>query len=240
MAGIKLLSKASCEDLLDFQNNSAIRESYFSSGFSFSKESFLEEPLTINEEVCALQLGVNPSDDLESSIKIFQALRSLDLVQANDKRLWVTLTHTIFFPYVKARWNINENSSVDVIKDRFHYEGVGLRPRNQNGVARFWWAARITFDEKRPDPFELTRLLWEKQDLYQNLIDRKLSIYEDTLKAFLEFYSKNRHLDMKRDMRRLIKGINAYGGVRVLPLLKKDQVLDQIHKLCQFYKIEAA
>jgi hypothetical protein len=198
----------------------------------------LSQTVSLKLQHSQINLGTDPSDDIESSITIFEALKGLDLVQANDKRLWVTLTHTLFYEYVRLRWNIGKLSSDDAIKDRFHFEGAALRQRNQNALARLWWGAKVTYNESLADPYELTRLLWEKQDFYQNLIDRKFSTYRGTLLGFLQFYSKNKHLDLKLEMRKLFKGINAYGGVKVLSLLKENEVEDEIQKLCKFYRIK--
>jgi Family of unknown function (DUF6339) len=239
MVKIELFTFFSCEEILTFKNDKNLRGEYDKNDFDTSKLITTKDSVFMDVSRDNLALGIKPSDDLESSIKIFQALKHLDLVQANDKRLWVTLCHTIFFDYVKKRWAINMLSSNDVIKDRFHYEGAGQRARNQNSIARLWWSAKLTYDEKRGDPFELTKLLWEKQDFYQNLIDRKFSTYPETLKAFLNFYSKNRNLDLKGDMRRLFKGINALGGVRILSLMDEKEVNHQLEKLCNFYRIKA-
>lgn len=238
MINLNLLSYASCELLLNYKSDLNLRSLYNESSFSITEGSLIKDSIALNLNLSDINLGTSPADDLESSIKIFLALKDIDLVQANDKRLWVTLTHTLFFKYAKERWKINDATSDDVIKDRFHFEGTGLRARNQNSIARLWWAAKLTYDEKRSDPFELTKLLWEKQDFYQNLIDRKFSTYSGTLKGFLKFYSENKHLDQKFEMRKLFKGINTYGGVRVLSLLDEEDVTKQIYSLCKFYKIQ--
>jgi Family of unknown function (DUF6339) len=238
MIKVELFTFSSCENLLMFKNNEELRRSYDNDNFQLDGIVKTNDAVLMNISDDNLFLGAKPGDDLESSMKIFLALRQLDLVQANDKRLWVTLCHTLFFDYIKKRWGIRNSTSNEVIKDRFHFEGAGLRARNQNSIARLWWSAKITYDETRSDPFELTKLLWEKQDFYQNLIDRKFSTYSETLRAFLNFYARNRELDQKADMRRLFKGVNAFGGVRILSLLDEKEVIHQIERLCNFYNIK--
>jgi hypothetical protein len=237
----KILSATTCTQLLNYRTDETIRNRY-------NEEMFDVSGATWVRDVVNLELNINDiakfipsaSGDMDSSIKLFNALKHLDLVQANDKRLWITLTHTLFYNYTRNRWGINESSSDDVIKDRFHFEGAALRQRNQNSIARLWWAAKLTWDPKRKDPFELTRLLWEKQDFYQNLIDRRFSTYRGTLIGFLNFYSKNKHLDLKQDMRKLFKGLNALGGVRLLSLMPEQEVEKELIKLCGFYNIKVA
>lgn len=239
MSDIKLFTNSTCDELLNYKINPNLRKLYNADSFNYDGIKYLSDSIRIDLEHNDVILGTKPSDDMENSIKIFSCLKNLDLVQANDRRLWVTLNHTVFYNYAKTRWAISELSSNEVIKDRFHFEGSGLRARNQNSIARLWWGAKITYDESRADPFELTKLLWERQDFYQNLIDRKLSTYSCILKGFIEFYSLNKQIDLKFEMRKLIKGINAYGGVRLLPLLGENEVKEQIFKLCKFYNIKA-
>ncbi len=239
MTETRIFSAATCTELLNYRTDETIRNRY-------NEEMFDLPEVTWLRDIVKLELNPNdvdtfkasPAGDAESSVRLFNALRHLDHVQANDKRLWVTLTHTLFYNYTRQRWGINESSSDDTIKDRFHFEGAALRQRNQNSVARLWWAAKLTWDPKRNDPFELTKLLWEKQDFYQNLIDRRFSTYQGTLRGFLNFYSKNKHLDMKQDMRKLFKGLNALGGVRVLSLMQEQEIQIELNKMCSFYKIK--
>lgn len=236
MSEIKIFSTATTTQLLNYKTDEAIRKRYNHEMFDFSEATWLRDTVRLDLDLNEIdKLSTSPLGDMDSSIKIFNALKHLDLVQANDKRLWVTLTHTLFYNYTRKRWGIGESSSDDTIKDRFHFEGAALRQRNQNSVARLWWASKLTYDPKRDDPFELTKLLLEKQDFYQNLIDRRFSTYRGTLIGFLNFYSKNKHLDLKLEMRKLFKGLNALGGVRVLSLMQEQEVEKELVKLCGFY-----
>lgn len=234
---IKLFDEFTCTRLLEYRTDPRIRQQYDSDVFDISQVTYISDTLEVALDDLHTTFGTRSVDDLNNSIRLFSALKHIDLTLANDRRLWVTLTHTVLYKYTKQRWGITSSSSDSVIRDRFHFEGAGLRTRNQNSIARLWWAARITYDETREDPFELTKLLWEKQDFYQNLIDRKFSTYPNVLLSFLEFYSSNRGVDQKLEMRRLFKGINALGGVRVLPLLSAPEVKEQIYRLCDFYGI---
>jgi len=237
MIEVKIFNNETCNKLLNYQSDEAIRELYNNKErFEFDFK-YLGETLQVNINEAEAFLGIKPADDLGNSIKIYKGLKSLDLVSANDKRIWVTLSHTIFYNYGIQRWNIDAKTSLKTIKDRFHFEGTGQRTRNQHSLARLWWASRITFDQTIEDPFYLTKILWDKQDVFQNLIDRKYSTYDGTLKGFLIFYGNHRNLSPTTDMRRLFKGINALGGVRVLSLMNEKEIESELEKLCEFYKI---
>jgi hypothetical protein len=233
---VKLLSKDNCIELLKFESDSVLRDIYNQSTFDNSKLIYLNSPspFSIDE---SLVLGTLPKDDFENSKKIFAAFKNLDKTQANDKRLWVALTHSIFFSYTKERWNIDEKTSGDTIISRFHFEGAGLETRMRNSISRLWWAAKITYDENRDNKFELTELLLEKQDIITSLVERSYGTYKNVLHGFLEFYRSNKHLK-ENDIRTLAKGLNSIGGVKVLPIVKQDLIPSELKKIAKFNRID--
>jgi hypothetical protein len=230
---IKILTKNCCEDLLTFSTRTELREKYNRDTYDSSGLDFVKIPSQyfMDDKVA---LGTTSKDDCQSSITIFKELINLDKVQANDKRLWTCLTHTIFFDYTKKRWNIDEYSSDDTIISRFHLEGVGIEARMRNAISRLWWTAKVTYDKvNRNDEFELTRLIWEKQDLWTGLMERSFSTYPNVVQGFLEFYNQNKQL--KEDQIRLLhRGLNAIGGVKMLPLLSKQEIVDEIKRIAEY------
>lgn len=230
---IKILTQKCCEDLLTFQTNDELREKYHHLNYDPSMLEFLKTQTrySIDDD---LELGVTVKDDCQNSIQIFKQLNNLDRVQANDKRLWVSLTHTVFYNYAWQRWDIgSEETSDDKIKDRLHFEGSGIDSRMGNSISRLWWTAKVTYDSKRNDEFELTRLIWEKQDVWMGLMERSFSTYPNIVQAFLEFYGLNKSLK-ENELRAILRGINAIGGVKMLPLLTKQDVLDEIKRIADF------
>lgn len=236
---IKILTLKCCEDLLTFQSNLLLRDKYKEPYYDATGLDFLkiQTKYQIDDD---LILGVESKDDCQNSIEIFKQLSNLDKVQANDKRLWVALTHTIFYNYSWRRWDIAaERTSDDKIIDRLHFEGAGIDSRMGNSISRLWWTAKVTYDNKRSDEFELTRLIWEKQDIQVALMERSFSTYPNIVQGFLEFFEQNRHLK-EDELRALIRGLNAIGGVKVLPLLLKEEVIDEIKRIADYSKIAIA
>lgn len=236
---IKLLTRECCENLLAFPVNDNLKEKYKQPKYDGSHLAYLkvQSRYLIDED---LALGVGVKDDCQNSIEIFKQLSSLDKVQANDKRLWVSLTHTIFYNYVWQRWKFgSEEISDDKIKERYHFEGAGIDSRTANAISRLWWTAKVTYDSKRDDEFELTRLIWEKQDLWTGLMERSFSAYPNVVKGFLEVYRLNKQLK-EDEIRMMHRGLNAIGGVKMLPLLSKQEVVDEIRRIADFSKIQVA
>lgn len=233
---IKILTQNCCEDLLAFSSHPELRAKYNNDMYDVSTLEFLKVPTKYFLDD-TIELGTASKDDCQSSIAIFEQFMNLDRVQANDKRLWASLTHTIFFDYTRKRWNINSETSDDTIISRFHFEGAGIEARMRNAIARLWWTAKITYDKDREDPFELTKLIWEKQDVHVAIMERSYGTYPNLVHAFLEFYNANRHLK-EDDLRTMLKGLNAIGGVKVLPIMSRQEVIIEIKRIAEFGKIE--
>lgn len=235
---IKILTKQCCEDLLTFSSRTDLRAKYNNEFYDTSSLDFLNVSTKyfIDDSI---KLGTNSKDDCQSSVAIFNSLINLDKVQANDKRLWTCLTHTIFFNYTKRRWDIDRNSSDDTIISRFHFEGVGIEARMRNAISRLWWTAKITYDNCREDPFELTKLIWEKQDIHVALMERSFGTYPNFVSSFLEFYKMNKHLN-EDEIRLILRGVNSIGGVKSLPLLNKNEVIHEIARIAEYGKIKIA
>jgi hypothetical protein len=235
-SNIKILTELCCDKLANFSTNEELRKRYDQETFGDSDLEYIKTATKyfIDED---LELGIDPKDDCTSSIEIFKQLNNLDRVQANDKRLWTCLTHTRFFGYTKNRWKIDKESSDGTIKSRFHFEGSALEARMRNAISRLWWAAKITYDPARENNFELTELLWEKQDVYTALAERSFATYPNLIHGFLEFFKLNRQL-REDELRAILRGLNAVGGVKILPILSKEGVIDQIKRISNYNKIQ--
>ena len=232
---MKILTTACCDKLVTQATVDKFREKY-STNFDGTEFEYLslDNGLTFPDD-----FELDPNDDAKSSILFFSALDGLDRVQANDKRLWMTLTHTCFFEYTKERWKVDHSSSDDTIKDRFLFEGSSIQTRMRNAVSRLWWAAKLTQDINRADPFELTKILWSKQDIFQNLVERSYGTNDSVMKGFLEFYSKNNHLK-ERQLRTLFTSLNSAGGVQVLAAHNKEDVINTLSSISNYYGFKTA
>jgi hypothetical protein len=230
---MRIFTKECCDNLLKFVNNNDLRDNYFKGSFDTSKFNYLniETKFNLPED---LILNPSPEKDLENSIKIYDALKDLDRVQANDKRLWLTLTHTLFFEYTKRRWDIRNADSDKKLIRRFYFEGSSLEARMRNSISRLWWSAKITYDESRDDHYELTKLLWSRQDIYQNIVERNYGTYDGVVTGLLEFYAVNKQL--KEDqLRRLFTALNIVGGVKALPIQNKNEIKSTLTELAKYY-----
>ena len=164
--------------------------------------------------------------DFENSKKIYTSFEFLSPTEANDERLWVALTHIYFHDYVVKRW-MKPGVKMDVILDRFFYEGNSQVARSRNAISRLWWTAYLTINktaENDNDKWRLTKAIFESQDLQVSLLERKLGLYENFRTAFLEYYIDNKSTFNSKKIQMIIREINNLGGVISLSVLEKDEI----------------
>ena len=172
----------------------------------------------------------NDLRDLENAIRIHKAFPNLSLVQARDPRLWAHLTHVDLWPYMIKRWPVERHRD-DVgraerfILSRYFVSRNGSRALLRNGAARLWWSAKLTYDSKRTNPYELTAVLFSRLDIAQQLLERNFGRIGTLTKTFLEYLMSNAQDCLQPGghsrtvVRHLARSLNLYGGVCLLDAL---------------------
>lgn len=170
--------------------------------------------------------------DAEASRHLFQWLSDLTPVQAADERLWVLLTHRYFSTYVYNRWGKGLERATKpeaLVLDRWFFRGGGVATFVRNGLSRLWWFGYLTYDNKRPNPFELTDVLLSLQDIQVAFLERSLGRCRPLLRAVLETVKK--HQDALRNtpksgdvIQEWAKEIRLYGGAYLLDAVPPDRL----------------
>jgi hypothetical protein len=206
--------------------------------------SFDDAEIPTPFEVKALKLAPPEGEDLrdlDNAIRLHKAFPDLTPLQAQDPRLWVRLTHVELWGYMRARWPVerylsDRGRAERVVLERYFVPQRQSRALLRNGSARLWWTAKVTFDPKRKNPYELTGVLLSKLDIAQQLLERNLGRIPTLNHAFLDYLLRNKQecLDNGEKsrvlVRRLAKALNFHGGVCVLDCISNQQlvaVLDQ-------------
>jgi hypothetical protein len=173
--------------------------------------------------------------DLENSIRLHSALSDLTLVQAQDPRLWTHLTHVELWDYMRSRRPKrypNPYENVRYITRHYFVHGGRARSLIRNGASRLWWAAKLTHDNKRDDPYELTAVLFSSLDLLKNLLERNFGRSPAVTRAFLEFVRRNEDICLRRGtrsrnlIRDLSRAINMHGGMCLLDSKAIPAIID--------------
>lgn len=171
--------------------------------------------------------------DIENAISLYENLTGMNETIASDPRLWTYLTHVKFWKYMKERWPVEElKRPQGRIIDRYHMKYLNLASLVRNGISRLWWYSHLTFDERRKDKYELTRILLSKADIAVGILERTFGSNFNIRVALLEFLRDNPVISDKEDSwRQLFIQVNLLGGVKNLPFLSKDDIFKDLSLL---------
>lgn len=250
---IEKLTEASCKELLDNikDNFKEIKHCYLTHNKNFipltndmdrikSGYHNIDAHVSSYTNQIELETDGKGSYDFINSKKIYTYFNDLSALEANDKRLWVRLTHDHFHKYVVKRWMTNTSKSVNfqqIIKERFFFEGDSQAARIRNGISRLWWIAHLTVDNNEEDDtkkWRLTKAIFESQDFITSILERSLGMYENVRKGVLEYYVENPKAfgsNKSKTIQKLLKDINNYGGVSLISTLNKEQIKTLINEL---------
>jgi len=178
--------------------------------------------------------------DLENAIRIHKALPTLTPVQAQDPRLWTRLTHVELWGYMQSRWPGDKypepERNLNWIRSHYFVAQRQSRALVRNGLARLWWAAKMTCDPDRDNPYELTNVLLSSLDIYKNLLERNFGRAMGVTRSFLEFLLLNKEEclcsgDKARNLvRDLSKAVNLHGGICVLDSKTNTALVDFLNR----------
>lgn len=174
--------------------------------------------------------GKEPLTDAENAQRVYSHMKALSDSQASDERIWLAYTLQEQLEYMKYRWKAN--SSQDML-NRYFFNYSKNRSLFRNGMARLWWIGRVTYDEKREDPFELTKFLCNHQDFTETICGRSTFnnpvVQKATLNTLYDVL-KDRKSDNREIIREIAKYVNLLAGTFILDMLTYDEVYKKVHK----------
>lgn len=175
--------------------------------------------------------------DAGNAIAIHNVLKDkINHKQASNVYLWSYLTHFNYWDYSIKRWG-NEDINEEMIKAHFFcitHEGT-RRGFLRNSISRLWWAAELTYQPDKPDPYELTKVLFSNQDIYQSIAERNFSMCNNVIIGILSAIKEiNDDPDLEdvgvskkyneREWRMLCKYINRFGAVTLLETFTAEEI----------------
>lgn len=172
------------------------------------------------------------NQDAVNSRRIYTWLRQLTPALAMEERLWAWLTHCVFADYMHARWPaVGE----DLVRRRYLFEGQSFDALARNGIARLWWGGRLTWDEAREDPFELTDILFMRQDIQVSLLERRIGKCRNVRVPVLEYLRDNKatlaEARFTKRIQVLLRELNLLGGIAVLDALPPVEIQGFLKKV---------
>ena len=175
--------------------------------------------------------------DFENSKIVYEVFEGLTPSDANDERLWVRLTHDHCHKYMVKRWMGGKEKSEKTIIERFFYTGRAQSSRVRNGIARLWWIAYLTVQKDEKDETEkwkYTNAICESQDFITSILERTMGTYPNVRFGVLEYYMENEKAfgtSKSKKIQQILRDLNNYGGVHLLPLMTKAQVKEVCSQL---------
>lgn len=164
--------------------------------------------------------------------RVYGNLKFLSESQASDERLWAGLCIGPFWNYVRYRWEIDKKCTASNIEQHFMFGFGARRSLTRNALSRLWWIGRLTYDEDRADPWELTKFVCESSDYIMHILERNTSNNPEIIRAFLDAILDARKDGLQIDTNtvgELAKYLNLLGGIYILDCLPAKKIHDKIY-----------
>lgn len=233
---MKLFSMAYCAELAEAVRLGNSLAEYESKNFEPETDKCIDAPAIITSDKIPV-LGGN-RNDASAAIAVYNYLGELNELQASDKRLWTTLTHTIFREYVIDRWpakSADLEAKRGAIMRRWFAEGGSDRTLENNAIARLWWGAHLTYapwkvnpDEfghlENEDDFYYTKRLFSLQELIKVTMESSLGRSSKVLIALLTYLNKHPELVNNEDVGELMKELNLISGANKILVLNAKEL----------------
>lgn len=169
--------------------------------------------------------------DFENVKRVYENLKCISNSDASDERLWAWLCIDQFIDYVQYRWGINGNHTSSDIRNHFFFSYGFRRSYTRNALARLWWIGRLTYDENRSDPYELTEFVCKNQDIIQHILERSVSNNLELIKPLIQAIMDQRNKGIvvnTNDIADLMKYYNLLGSTYVLDYQSEEWLYDRI------------
>lgn len=163
--------------------------------------------------------------------KVYENLKFLSDSQASDERLWAGLCLGPFWKYVQYRWDICKKATPANILQHYFFGYGPRRSLTRNAISRLWWIGRLTYDENRSDPYELTKLVCENSDYIMHILERNTSNSPMIIRSFFDAIldARNKGVNINTDsVGELAKYLNLLGGIYILDCLPPERIHDKI------------
>ena len=203
-----------------------------------SLEEYLDEEkviedanISVNDFTLDVSAEKPVSTDLENIKRVYSALKTLTASQASDERIWLAYSLGVCKEYMKYRWPAKD---METLSNRWLFGYTIRRSLFRHGIARLWWIAQCTFDGNRPDPFELTAYVVNKQDIINQLLDIGFNGNKDLVIAIIDALrdaEKGGKTIGREEIRSVSRYINSLGGIYLIDSLTKDDIYTKVKKI---------
>jgi|GEM_PF-380722 len=209
--------------------------------FFDGQSPFVEFKKEVDEFTLDMSSDKPNTTDLENVKRIYTAMKMLSETDASDERLWAGLAHGQLWEFMRYRWQYDKDIPIERNIETRYMFGYGIRASNyRNTLSKLWWVGRLTYDETRKNPFELTEVL--KRDfttrvsdlLYSNMYSANPMICRSFLSA-IKFH-EDRGVSVNGEIfRKATQYLNVLGGTYILDYFDegvlKEKIINEIYRL---------
>ncbi len=198
----------------------------------FPEQSFIKEtPFEIEDIVLDMSqpAGKETLTDIENVQRIYNHMKGLSDSQASDERIWVAYTLSEQVEYMKYRWKADNEKDM---LNRYFFNYSNNRSLFRNGIARLWWIGRVTYDEKRSDPYELTKYICKDQDFIESICGRTIFnnpvVQKATIRAIYDMEQSGVKIG-REEIRNISKYVNLLAGTYLLDMLSEEEIYNKVY-----------
>ena len=131
---------------------------------------------------------------------------------------------------MEYRWPCENGEKM---KNRYLFNYSPQRSLFRNGIARLWWIGRVTYDENRVDPYELTKFLCSNQNYIEALCGRNMfnnpTIQFATIDALFEANKAGKKVN-REIVEDVAKYMNLLAGTYILDILEYIELKEKVSK----------
>lgn len=199
--------------------------------FKEFKREFNDFNLTYNPDISLSE------NDVNNAIMLYSAMKSLSDTEASDERIWAGMCHSDFWNYMILRYNSESGTKqIENTKARFFFAHSKRRSLFTNALSRLWWIGRLTYNESRKDPFELTRYFendfaTKSLVIFSNNFMGNLNVTSGMISALLELQKDGFEFNDRksRDIYyEVCKYLNVFGGTYILDFFTEDEIKERV------------
>lgn len=234
MANQKIFKTLYTQKMLEGLSEGKNLEKYRQPLFDFDEDAVLVIPGIESVVDHGLPQILNPNDDFESSKAIYSFLMELSPIQASDPRLWAYLTHVDLYEYMTQRWKdffTGKTDNTDYLIEHWFVKTPSQQCLMRNAIAGLWWAAYLSYDKSRSDPFELTKVFFKDLDLPTRTIGTyHIGRHREAVKGILQFikdYSDIMATHYEAKTRYIFKHFNVIGGSKPLSVFDMNYFYEE-------------
>lgn len=204
------------------------------------EDPFVEFKDVSEFELASLSSDLNPGEiDLQNCKILYKNLQFLSESQASDERLWVGLTHTTFYEYMRRRWGYGygkkpgaAEKEASAIRTRFFYKNSGRSGFYRNTLSKCWWVGHNTYDPKNAkNPFESLDIIGSNDinskitEFFRNVsFSSNPNVMAAIIEALRVLKEEGKVLSVRNHIRPAMMYLNAIGGSVVIDCLTKEEI----------------